>query len=85
LLEQGCTVAGDLLGHAQRLPPVHHLCKDVSPLFERERPHVMAVREEHVEDVVEELAALTATEPVATRDERNRFTVDHEVVGRIRV
>ena len=49
------------------------------------RPHVAAVGEQHVEDVVEELAALAATEPVATADERHRLTVDHEAVGRIRV
>src|SRR3712207_6963795 len=38
----------------------------------------------YVEEVVEELAALTATEPVATADERNDLTVDDEAVGRIR-
>ncbi len=83
--EQRCAVAGELLGHAQWVAPAQHAIEYGSPFFERERPHVAAVCDQHVEDVVEELAVRAATEPVTAADERNRLTVDHEAVGRDRV
>ena len=57
----------------------------LAPLLQRERPQVAAAREQHVEDVVEELAVLTAAEPVATADEGDHLAVDHEAVRRVRV
>ena len=84
--EQRRAVAGHLLGHAQRVA--------ASAARRRARArrsssgsdaHVAAVGEQHVEDVVEELAALAAAEPVATADEGDRLAVDDEAVGRIGV
>ena len=51
-------------------PPAQHALEHLPPLLERERAHVAPVRDQHVERVVEELAALAAAEPVAAADER---------------
>src|SRR3954451_883138 len=76
-------VAGHLVGDAQRVSPVQHALEHLPALLERKRPHVAASREQHVEDVVEELRVFTAAEAIATADERARLAVEHEAVGAI--
>ena len=83
--EQRRTVAGHRLGQAKRVRPPQHPLEHVPPLLEGQRPDVAAAGDQHVERVVEELAAGAAAEPVATPDERHGLPVDHEAVGRIRV
>jgi hypothetical protein len=51
----------------------------------REGPQVAPVREQRVEDVVEEPAVLAAAETIASADECHGLAVDHEPVGRFAV
>ena len=83
--EQRGAVAGHLLGHAQRVLPAQQVRQHRAALLQREGPQVAPVREQDVEDVVEELGALAAAEAVAPADEGHGLAVDHESVGRVGV